>query len=67
MKKIISLVFVLVLGFSLLTACSKKQEKAPDSIEATPPVAEMTEEQRIAEMIKLIEAEEAKMKAAGEQ
>ena len=63
MKKTASLLFVLTLSFSFLTACNKTQEPAPDSL---PPVAEMTEDQRIAEMIKLIEAEEARMKAAGE-
>ena len=65
MKKATFLLLILTISVSLLAGCKKAEqpELAPDP---APPRAEMTEEERIAEMIKMIEAEEAHMEAAGE-
>ena len=58
MKKVTALVFVLLFSLTLL-GCNKVADE-PESFEG------MTEEQQIDQMIKMIEAEEARMIESGE-
>ncbi|MDH5596797.1 MAG: hypothetical protein OEY44_01725 [Candidatus Peregrinibacteria bacterium] len=56
MKSLKSILFTLVLSLAVLAGCTSADTEAPGSA--------MTEEERIDAMIKLIEAEEAKMEAS---
>lgn len=70
MKNIKILLAVLLLSSLLLVGCNKTDEAVdaqPEPTEAgAPDFSDMTEEERIQEMIKLIEAEEAKMVETGD-
>ena len=66
MNKITSTFLVFAFSLVLLAGCSKT-DQAPEIAPDVPvPLAELSEEERISEMIKMIEAEEARMEAAGE-